>query len=121
MNGPTEEQDNEMTLAAFEGYCYQCEQQGHKADACLNRKFYFQLCVKQGHIEQNGWLKEESKNKRPQGYKMPDKLANLAVQLILGSTGVELVLIQKFPKEVMRMADHHSFETFLASSPSFHG
>jgi hypothetical protein len=38
-NGPTEEQDNEMTFPVFEGYCYQCEQQGHKADACANRKF----------------------------------------------------------------------------------
>jgi hypothetical protein len=23
-----------MALAVFEGYCYQCEEQGHKADAC---------------------------------------------------------------------------------------
>jgi hypothetical protein len=26
--------DQHITLAAFEGYCYKCKQQGHKADAC---------------------------------------------------------------------------------------
>jgi hypothetical protein len=26
----------EITVAGFEGYCYQCKQQGHKADACPN-------------------------------------------------------------------------------------
>jgi hypothetical protein len=86
MNGSTEEQGNEMALAEFEGYCYQCEQQGHKADACPNRKFYCQNCGKQGHIEQNGWLKEENKNKRPQGHIMPSELANSVSLTSIGMT-----------------------------------
>jgi hypothetical protein len=39
-NGLTEEQDTEMTEAGFEGYCYQCEEQDHKADACRKRRPY---------------------------------------------------------------------------------
>jgi hypothetical protein len=27
----------EINLCGFEGYCYHCKQQGHKADACPNR------------------------------------------------------------------------------------
>jgi hypothetical protein len=34
---------------------------------------------KQGHKERNCWQKEEKKSKRPQGYKMPTKMANLTL------------------------------------------
>jgi hypothetical protein len=36
--GSIDQHTTEITLAGFEGYCYQCKEQGHKADACPNRK-----------------------------------------------------------------------------------
>jgi hypothetical protein len=62
-NGLTEEQDTEMTLAGCEGYCYQCEEQGHQADARPDGKLYCRNCSKQDHHERTCWLKEESKSK----------------------------------------------------------
>jgi hypothetical protein len=34
--GSMDQNTTEITLAAFDGYCYQCKQKGHKADACPN-------------------------------------------------------------------------------------
>jgi hypothetical protein len=34
--GLIDKHTTKITLAGFEGYCYQRKQQGHKADACLN-------------------------------------------------------------------------------------
>jgi hypothetical protein len=34
LEGLIEQHTTEITLAAFEGHCYLCKQQGHKADAC---------------------------------------------------------------------------------------
>jgi hypothetical protein len=34
--GSIDQYTTDITLAGFEGYCYQCKQQGHKADACPN-------------------------------------------------------------------------------------
>jgi hypothetical protein len=35
--GSIDQHTTKRTLASFEGYCYQCKQQGHKADTCPNR------------------------------------------------------------------------------------
>jgi hypothetical protein len=84
--GSMDMQAAEIPLAGFEGYCHQCKQQGHKADACPNwnplangertansgekggrggcgdrgRTRFLgncQNCSMQGHMEQNCWLK----------------------------------------------------------------
>jgi hypothetical protein len=71
--GSIDQNATEITLAVFEGYCYQCKQQGHKADGCPHRnkvtndntedtersEARFQgncrNCGKQGHKERNCW------------------------------------------------------------------
>jgi hypothetical protein len=96
----------EITLAGFEGYCYECKQQGHKADKYPNQnkttidntegternEARFQgncrNCGKQGHEERKCLQKEENKSKRPQGYKMPNEMANL----ILDENNAEYLL-----------------------------
>jgi hypothetical protein len=100
-NGLTEEQDSEIKLSALSGICYQCQQTGHKADGCPNKKpsengdrssnnedreqrgtqfqGNCQNCDKQGHMERKCWLKEDNKRKRPQGYRIPNESTNLAV------------------------------------------
>jgi hypothetical protein len=35
--GSTDQHTTDIMLAGFEGCCYKCKQQGHKADACPNR------------------------------------------------------------------------------------
>ena len=71
--GTIDQNTTEITLAGFEGYCYQWKQQGQKADVCTNRnkmtndntedterkETRFQgncrNCGKQGHKERNCW------------------------------------------------------------------
>jgi hypothetical protein len=94
--GSIDQHTTEITLAAFEGHCYQCKQIGHKADACPNRdakkndgakastgrggrggrgnghegtrfQGICQNCGKQGHKESNCWQKEENAGLRPSG------------------------------------------------------
>jgi hypothetical protein len=74
-NGLTVEEDTEIKLSAFSGICYSCQQAGHRADNCPNKKpsengdqssnnedrekrgtqfqGKCQNCGKQGHMEQN--------------------------------------------------------------------
>jgi hypothetical protein len=37
-HGSSDSIDNDMALGAFDGFCYQCKQKGHKADKCPQRK-----------------------------------------------------------------------------------
>jgi hypothetical protein len=52
-------EDTERSEARFQGSCTNCGKQGHK--------------------ERNCWQKEENKNKRPQGYMMPNEMVNLSL------------------------------------------
>jgi hypothetical protein len=52
-------EDTERSEARFQGNCRDCGKQGHK--------------------ERNCWQKEENKSNRPQGYKMPNEVANLSL------------------------------------------
>jgi hypothetical protein len=85
--GLIDKQATEITLAGLEGYCYQCKQQGHKADVCPNRKPSSRTNGgrtansggKQCHMERKCWLKEENASMRPARYQVPNETGNSAV------------------------------------------
>ena len=89
--------DNEITLAAFNGFCYNCKKHGHCASECKehgrgnNRKGKFSgkcnSCGKVGHRASDCWDNENNKDKRPAWYK-PNRettAASLDVKTLLSS------------------------------------
>ena len=102
-----------MALSAFGGFCYKCKTRGHKASDCPNKgggnknnnnnsggggnngkgKQKFQgkchNCGKVGHRAVDCWLKEENKDKRPKGFKVPGETTTVATD---GGNKVEYLL-----------------------------
>ena len=73
----------ELSLSAFNGKCYNCQEEGHVARDCPKSlkdqrfggkgqgkfKGTCNNCGKHGHKKTNCWQLEENKDKRPRGYK----------------------------------------------------
>jgi hypothetical protein len=91
-----DEDTNELTLGAFHGQCFNCKKMGHRSDQCPEKKngstgpqgprgprggarggtgkrFGGKCfnCGKDGHRSLDCWQKEENKDKRPTGYRIP--------------------------------------------------
>ena len=83
----------EMNLSAFNGECYKCGKQGHRANDCKSKgkgrgkmngksgqKFKGECfhCGKKGHRETDCWQKDKNSKKRPDGYNKPGQESGLA-------------------------------------------
>ena len=106
------ESDNndEVTLGEFDGFCYLCLKKGHKAHFCPTKnnaengenkgKMYRFTgacfnCGKQGHRLHDCWEKEENKHKRPSNFKTRANSKNSEqgnVTVDKNSGGFELLL-----------------------------
>ena len=95
-------EEGEVLLSAFQGTCYSCGKTGHRANQCKNRNkegkerkrlsVKCHHCGKLGHVAANCWLKEENKDKRPEGFKTRSKheTTNIATD---GETGTQEFLL----------------------------
>jgi Zinc knuckle len=76
------EDDEELTLSAFDGKCFNCGKKGHKSPDCKERKKNGKVnqqgkkfdrkcntCGKPGHMARTCWESEENAKLRPKGWK----------------------------------------------------
>ena len=93
----------ELSLAAFNGKCYNCQEDGHLARDCPKStkgkgqgkfKGTCNNCGKHGHKKTDCWQLEENKSKRPQGYKVKSEKGLVATECE-SSGGKEFLLMTK--------------------------
>jgi hypothetical protein len=114
------DENNELTLSAFSGKCYNCGEEGHRANKCpkkkrnqnsqrsgknskkTNQKCY--NCGKPRHLAYDCWEKEENSGKQPQGWKS-SKNSERGMAAIDGSRCEILLCSITFPKKQALLND----------------
>jgi hypothetical protein len=81
------------------------------------KKFYWLNCGKQGHHEENCWLKEENKSKRSQRYKISNEMANSTLNNNYWNANVEYLLCAlTIPTDSMFLLNPNIWITDTAAS-----
>jgi hypothetical protein len=117
----------EIGLSAFNGVCFKCGANGHKANDCPVKKIVNSArnnfagqkkqgahkdkvcygCGKKGHISSNCWEKESNASKRPSGWKSTKETG--AVSADIGKNQVEFLLCgvpkMMFPTDISILFD----------------
>ena len=116
----------ELTLSAFSGKCFNCDEEGHKAVDCKkprknvnNRTQRFSRnnrrtktnkkchnCGKPGHLANDCWEKEENKHKRPKGWKS-SKSGEQGTAAVDGNRCEVLLSSITFPKKQALLSDRN--------------
>jgi hypothetical protein len=69
---------DEFALGAFDGLCFNCDEPGHRANVCPNKKkgatngkgkIKCSICDTVGHLDKDCFTKESNKSKRPRWFK----------------------------------------------------